>query len=52
VLSEGAAVAAGPIEDVVRDDVLTRAFGLPIRVERRDGRAWARMTPPDGRPSS
>jgi iron complex transport system ATP-binding protein len=52
VLSEGAAVAAGPIEEVVRDEVLTRAFGLPIRVERRDGRAWARMTPSDGRPSS
>jgi len=52
VLSEGAAVAAGRIEEVVGDEVLTRAFGLPIRVERRDGRAWARMTPPDGRPSS
>ena len=29
----------------VADDVLSRAFGLPIAVERRDGRAWARMTP-------
>src|SRR4029450_7799897 len=51
-LPEGPASAAGPIEDVVRDAVLPRAFGLPIRVERRDGRAWARMTPPDGRPAS
>ena len=46
VMSEGAAVAAGPIAAVLRDEVLTRAFGLPIQVERRDGRAWARMTPP------
>ncbi len=43
VLADGAAVASGPIEDVLRDDVLSRAFGLPIVIERRDGRAWARM---------
>ena len=29
---------------VLRDDVLSQAFGLPIRIEHRDGRAWARMT--------
>ena len=39
----GRRVAAGPLDDVLRDDVLSRAFGLPIVVERRDGRAWARM---------
>ena len=49
VLSDGAAIAAGPIHDVLSDDVLTRAFGLPILVERRDGRAWARMTAPGER---
>jgi iron complex transport system ATP-binding protein len=47
VLADGGAVAAGPFDSVVRDDVLTRAFGLPITVERHDGRAWARMTTPD-----
>ncbi len=44
VLRDGRAVAAGPIADVLRDDVFSQAFDLPIRVERRDGRAWARMT--------
>ena len=47
VLADGRAVAAGPLDAVVRDDVLTQAFGLPITVDRRDGRAWARMTAPD-----
>jgi iron complex transport system ATP-binding protein len=46
VLADGAPVAAGPIGDVLRDDVFSRAFGLPIVVERRDGRAWARMDAP------
>jgi iron complex transport system ATP-binding protein len=44
VLADGVVVAAGPLGDVLRDDVLSRAFGLPIKIERRDGRAWARMT--------
>jgi hypothetical protein len=26
--------------------VFSRAFGLPIAIERRDGRAWARMAAP------
>jgi iron complex transport system ATP-binding protein len=47
VLSDGAVVAAGPLDAVLRDEVLSRAFGLPIAVERRDGRAWARMTADD-----
>ena len=41
VMADGAAVAAGPLDDVLTSDVLSRAFGLPIVVERRDGRAWA-----------
>jgi len=45
VLRDGTMVAAGPIADVLRDDVLSRAYDLPIRIERRDGRSWARMTP-------
>jgi iron complex transport system ATP-binding protein len=49
VLAGSGVVAAGPLGDVLCDDVLSRAFGLPIRVERRDGRAWARMTDPGAR---
>lgn len=44
VLADGLAVDAGPIEAVLRSDILSRAFGVPITVERRGGRAWARMT--------
>jgi iron complex transport system ATP-binding protein len=43
VLRAGQAVAAGPIADVLTDEVLSRAFNLPIAVSRHDGRAWARM---------
>jgi len=43
VMADGVAVAAGPIDDVLRGDVLSRAFGMTIVVERHDGRAWARM---------
>jgi iron complex transport system ATP-binding protein len=47
VLSDGAVMAAGPMAEVLRDDVFSRAFRLPIAIERRDGRAWARMATPD-----
>ena len=50
VLADGRAVAAGPLAAVLRDDVLSRAFGLPVRIEHRDGRAWARMTTGDDAP--
>jgi iron complex transport system ATP-binding protein len=42
LLADGTAVAAGPIETVLSDGVLTRAYAMPISVEWRDGRAWAR----------
>jgi iron complex transport system ATP-binding protein len=45
VLCAGLAVAAGPLDEVLTDDVLTRAFGLPIAVQRRDGRTWACLRP-------
>jgi len=48
VLADGQAVAAGPLDAVLRDDVFSRAFGLPITLERRNGRVWARMTARDG----
>ncbi len=41
VMADGRAVAAGPIEDVLRDDVLSEAFGLPLAVTRR-GRSLGR----------
>ncbi len=43
VLADGRVVGAGPLGAVVSGDVLTEAFGLPIVVDHRDGRAWARM---------
>jgi iron complex transport system ATP-binding protein len=42
VLGAGAAIAAGPIEHVLTGESLSRAFGQPLRVERRDGRYTAR----------
>jgi iron complex transport system ATP-binding protein len=44
VLDDGRAAAAGPIESVLRDDVLGGVFGIPLTVERRDGR-WSARTP-------
>ena len=44
LLADGRAVRAGPIEEVVCGDALSAAYRLPIEVERRDGRFWARMT--------
>ena len=43
VLRAGRIVAGGPIEGALTDDVLSRAFDMPIRVGRSDGRSWARM---------
>ncbi len=47
VLSAGRVVAAGPCEVVLTGPVLSQAYGLPLVVERQDGRAWARL---DGAP--
>jgi len=42
VLADGRAVAAGAIDDALTGATLTSAFGLPISLERSDGRfrAW------------
>ncbi len=48
VMAGGRALAAGPIESVLRDDVLSEAFGLPLTIERHDGRWTARMRRPGG----
>jgi iron complex transport system ATP-binding protein len=45
VLRRGAIVASGPLDDVLTDRTLSDAYGLPIHVERRDGRATARLRP-------
>jgi len=50
VLAEGQVAAAGPIDDVLRDDVLSDAFGLSLVVEARGGRWTARGRPDGARP--
>jgi iron complex transport system ATP-binding protein len=42
LLREGAVVAAGLVADVLTEEHLSATFGLPLRVERRDGRWYAR----------
>jgi iron complex transport system ATP-binding protein len=43
VLARGCVAGAGPLDDVLRDDILEPAFGLPLTVRRRDGRWTATM---------
>ncbi|MFP5342681.1 MAG: ABC transporter ATP-binding protein [Candidatus Limnocylindria bacterium] len=43
VLAEGRIVGLGPIADVLRDDVLETAFGLPLAVASHEGRWTARL---------
>ena len=43
VLHNGAVLAAGPVEDTITGPVLSKAFGIPVEVERKDRRFWARM---------
>ena len=40
LLLDGRVHAAGPLEEVLTDEALSGAFGLPLTVERRDDR-WA-----------
>ncbi len=42
LLARGRVVAAGPVAEVLTGPVLSRAFGLPLVVEARDGRWTAR----------
>lgn len=42
LLREGAVVSAGPIDDVLTSENLSTAFGIPLEIERRDGRYSAR----------
>jgi iron complex transport system ATP-binding protein len=47
LLRDGAIVASGLARDVLTDEHLSTTFGLPLRVERRDGRWYARAVPPE-----
>jgi iron complex transport system ATP-binding protein len=42
LLREGAVVASGLARDVLTAEHLSHTFGLPLRIERRDGRWYAR----------
>lgn len=42
VLRSGRALAQGPLAAVMTHEVLSEAFGLPLRVEHEGGRYWAR----------
>lgn len=44
LLRRGVVVAAGPIAEVITDDLLTRTFDLPITVLRDGGRWFARRS--------
>ncbi len=41
LLREGRILAAGPIGETLTATWLSRCFGLPLELERRDGRFWA-----------
>jgi iron complex transport system ATP-binding protein len=44
LLGEGRIARSGPIEEVLTDQALGRAFGIDVRVERR-GRRWSAFAP-------
>ena len=39
-------VAAGPLEEVLTEDVVSSTFGMPIRLAHEDGRWAARRRDP------
>jgi len=45
LLRDGGIVASGLARDVLTDEHLSNTFGLPLRVERRHGRWYARAVP-------
>lgn len=44
LLRNGAVVAAGPVDETLTGELMSECFGLPLTVERRDGRFFARAT--------
>jgi hypothetical protein len=45
LLRDGAVVAAGPLDRTVTDAALSSCYGLPLAVDRRDGRLSVRAAP-------
>ena len=45
LLRDGAVVAAGPLAEALTEERLEACFGLPLRLERRDGRFLVRARP-------
>jgi len=43
ILRDGVVIGAGSLSEVVSDETLSAAYGLPIAVDRRDGRLSARL---------
>ena len=41
-MAHGSVVAAGPIDEVLTDEKLTAAFGMPLHITKIDGRWTAR----------
>jgi iron complex transport system ATP-binding protein len=46
LLRDGRVVASGPVEQALTADTLSDCFGVPLHVERRDGRFSARAIGP------
>ncbi|MGX1133290.1 iron complex transport system ATP-binding protein [Streptomyces glaucescens] len=46
LLREGRALAAGPVADVLTGDAVGKCFGLPLALDRHDGRWSVRITGP------
>lgn len=44
LLRQGRVVAQGPVTQTLTGPVLTECFGVPLQVERRNGR-WSARTP-------
>ncbi|MDQ2673848.1 MAG: ATP-binding cassette domain-containing protein [Chloroflexota bacterium] len=40
LLRDGRVVAAGPVDEVLRDELMSACFGAPIRVAKSDGGRW------------
>jgi len=44
LLRDGVVVAAGPIDETLTGELMSECFGLPLTVERREGRFFARAS--------
>jgi iron complex transport system ATP-binding protein len=48
LLRDGEAVASGPLDAAVTEETLSACFGIPLRLERHDGRLVVRAARPPG----